>query len=148
MTSLRPRGGVHVGDHNTKWRRWAGVPGVIAAVLPKAACPVCVAAYAGALSALGLGFLLTDRVLSPIIVVSLAVSVGSVGWNARRLHQPMPMYVAALGAVVVVCGRMVWSVPVAVYGGVVLLLGASLWTLWRKSPAAAPISIQNEGGEP
>ncbi len=33
-----------------RWRSWAGLPGVLAAVLPKATCPLCVAAYAGALS--------------------------------------------------------------------------------------------------
>ena len=141
-----------MGERRSKWQTWTGLPGLIAAVLPKAACPVCVAAYAGAASALGVGFLLTDRVLNPVILVSLTVSVGSVGWNARRLRRPALVIVAVLGALGVILGRMVWSISAAVYGGIALLLGASLWTLWRKSHPAALIvqirSIQKEGGEP
>lgn len=44
------------------WRSIGPVPGALVAPLPKAACPLCVAAYAGAVSSLGLGFLLTGGV--------------------------------------------------------------------------------------
>ncbi len=134
-----------------RWRTWAGVPGVLVAVLPKATCPVCVAAYAGAASALGLGFLLTDRILNPLILVSVAISVGSVGWNSWQLNQPVPLLVAMIGAVGVILGRMVLSVPAAVYGGVVLMLAASLWTLWsRRTRSSALVQVvpsENEGGD-
>ena len=128
-----------MGDRRSRWRSLAGVPGVIVAVLPKATCPICVAAYAGAVSSLGLGFLLTDRVLNPIIIASLIISVGSVAWNTRRSGRLAPLLVSLIGACAVVLGRVVWSFPVAVYGGVVLLVGASVWTLWLNRPAPEPI---------
>ena len=133
-----------------RWRTWVALPGLLAAVLPKAACPVCVAAYAGAVSALGLGFLLTDRVLNPIILGSLVVSVGSVAWSARQRRRSGPVLLALAGGCGVVLGRMVWSLPVAVYGGVALLLGASAWTVWLARPAPTPLvqisSVRREGG--
>lgn len=134
-----------------RWRIWAALPGILAAALPKATCPLCVAAYAGAVSALGLGFLLTDRVLNPIILASLAVSVGSVAWNTWQRRRPAPLLLAVVGASGVVLGRIVWSVPAAVYGGVALMLAASLWTLWWRRPRSAPLLhigfIEKEGGE-
>ncbi len=133
-------------------RSLAPVPGILAALLPKAACPLCVAAYAGVVSALGLGFLLTDRVLNPIILGSLALSVGSVAWAARQRRRLLTIVPAVLGAAGIVLGRMVWSVPVAVYGGMTLLLGASLWMLWVSRPRPAPLvhirSVRKEGIEP
>jgi len=127
------------------------LPSILAAVLPKATCPICVAAYAGAVSTLGLGFLLTDRVLNPIIFGSLAVSVGSVAWNARQRRRSGPLLLALAGAAGVVLGRMVWSRPVVVYGGVALLLGASVWTLWLSRPAPASLVqisfVEEKGGE-
>jgi hypothetical protein len=130
----------------SRWQSWAGLPGVIAAVLPKATCPLCVAAYAGAVSALGLGFLLTDRVLNPMIVVSLVVSVGGVGWNAWQSHQPVPLIMAGAGAVSVILGRMVWNTSVLVYAGVALMVAASLWTLWRRrARSSAIVQLDSEG---
>jgi hypothetical protein len=89
-----------------------------------------VAAYAGFVSSLGLGFLLTDRVLNPIIVASVIVSVGSAAWNSRRSGRLPPLLMSVAGACAVVAGRVVWSFSFAAYAGVVLLVGASIWTLW------------------
>ena len=137
-------------SRSRRWR-WAALPGIVAAVLPRATCPICVAAYAGVVSALGLGFLLTDRVLNPIILGSLAVSVGSVAWSGRQRRRSAPLLLALAGAAGVVLGRIVWSLPVVVYGGVALLLGASVWTLWLSRPASASLVqislVEKKGGE-
>lgn len=154
MTRLRPVRGDHAVDRaenrSGRWR-WAALPGILAAVLPKAACPICVTAYAAVVSALGLGFLLTDRVLNPIILGSLAVSVGSAAWSGRQRRRSGPVLLSLAGAAGVVLGRMVWSLPAVVYGGVALLLGASVWTLWLSRPASASLVqislIENKGGE-
>ena len=138
MNTQLAREGVFVARHEAT-RNLAALPGILAAVLPKAACPVCVAAYAGAVSALGLGFLLTDRVLNPIIVGSLALSVVSVAWAARQRRRTLPLYLAVVGAAAIILGRMIWSVPLVVYVGMALLLGASLWTLWVRRPQPAPL---------
>jgi len=68
----------------TAWGRLlTAAPGVGAALLPKVACPACWPAYAGLLSALGLGFLMETRYLLPLTIGFLALALGAIGWRAR-----------------------------------------------------------------
>ncbi len=127
-------------------RQWAAsltlVPGAVLALLLRGTCPACVAASMGALSTLGLGVVATRRVLTPLMVGFLLVSVVSMAWSARRHRRPGPFVVTLAGAIAVAAGRLVWNVPVAAYAGVALLLGAAVWNLSRKRPEpAAPVQI-------
>src|SRR5579875_3326336 len=99
----------------------------------------CLAAYAGVLSAVGLGFLFNERVLGPLIVVFLAIGIFSVAWSTRSHRRLGPLVVTLVGSGVVVAGRLVWNIPIALYAGVALLIGASLWNLWLKRPQAEPL---------
>ncbi len=133
-------------------REWARslsiLPGALLALLPSATCPACVAAYAGVISTLGLGFLLTERVLAPFIAVFLVASLLSVGWSARSHRRLGPLITTAGGSVAVLLGRLVWNVPPLVYGGAAVLIGASLWNLWLKRPRShPPIQIRIERKE-
>lgn len=120
-------------------RSLALLPGGVLALLPAAKCPVCIAAYAGVLSSLGLGVLHDDRVLTPIIAVLLGVGLLSVAWSTRGHRRPGPLVLTVLGSAAVIAGRLIWSLPAVLYGGVVLLVGASLWNLWLKRPRPEPL---------
>lgn len=132
VASSRPRG-------RSGLRALAVVPGAVLALLPSATCPACVAAYAGVLSAVGLGFLFDERVLAPLIGVLLVLGVASVGYSTRSHRHPGPMAVTLVGSGAVVAGRLLWDIPPVLYGGVALLVGASLWSLWLKRPRPAPL---------
>ncbi len=108
------------------------IPAAVLPLLPSFSCPVCVAAYAGLLSSLGLGFILTDRVQRPLIVAFLIVSVASVGWAAKQCKRVGPFRLVLLGSVAIVAGRLVWSVTPALYVGVVCLVAGTVWNLILK----------------
>lgn len=97
-------------------------------------CPVCIGAFAGLLSAVGLGFLSRKRVLAPLIALFLAINIASVAWSSRSHRRFAPPILALLGAAAVVAGRLVWHIHLLMYSGVALLLGASLFNLWLKRP--------------
>ena len=119
-------------------RSWVGavltVPGAVLPLLPSFTCPVCIAAYAGVLSTLGLGLVLTERVLAPLIVVFLLVGVVSVARTTRSHRRPGPLLMIVAGSGAVVAGRLVWNVPTVLYVGTVLVFASSLWNLWLKRP--------------
>ena len=115
------------------------LPSILLPLLPKGACPLCLGAYGGVLSALGLGFLATDRVLAPLIVGALGISVGSVAFTTIGHRRWGPLSASVIGACAVVAGRLVWNVPALLYGGLSLLFIASLWNLWLKRPTPEPL---------
>ena len=120
-------------------RSLAVVPGAVLALLPSATCPACIAAYAGVLSAVGLGFLFNERVLAPLIIVFLAIGAASVAWSTRSHRRAGPLVATLSGSAALVAGRLLWSAPTLVYGGVALLVLASLWNLWLKRPQPGPL---------
>jgi MerC mercury resistance protein len=110
------------------------VPAAVLPLLTSFSCPVCVAAYAGLLSSLGLGFLLTDSVQRPLIVAFLIVAVASVGWAARRYKRIGPFVLVLVGSATIIAGRIVWSVAPILYIGVVCLVAGIVWNLILKRP--------------
>src|SRR5215831_11945154 len=71
----------NTGEHRLRggaamtWRRTAAVlPGIGVALMPKLICPLCWPAYAGLLSAVGLGFLINSRNL--LIVTAFVPDCG------------------------------------------------------------------------
>ena len=66
------------------WRSiLAAVPTVGAGFVPVGACPVCMAATAGVLSSLGLGFLLETSYLLPLMAAFLGVALLALGYKAN-----------------------------------------------------------------
>lgn len=125
---------------NKGWiRSLALIPGAALPLLPSATCPLCLAAYGGILSALGLGFLANKRVLDPLIVVFLAVGIFSMAFSMRSHRHSGPLLLAIIGAAAVVAGRLIWNAPAALYIGVGLFAGASVWNLWLKRARVVPL---------
>ncbi len=117
----------------------AAVPGALLAMLPAATCPACLGAYFGVLSAVGLGFLLTNRVLVPVIVGFLLLGIASIAWSTGSHGRFGPLIATLAGSGAVVAGRLIWSVPAVLYGGFALLAGVSLWNMWLKRRRSEPL---------
>ena len=108
----------------------AMLPAVGAALLPKLTCPACWPAYAAVLSALGVSFVDYTPYLLPFTLTFLAVTLGMLAWRPRRGYAPLLLGVAA--SAVVLVGKFLFDSDLAVYVGVGLLVGASMWNAWPK----------------
>ena len=70
------------------WRRTAVVlPGIGVSLMPKLICPLCWPAYAGLLSAVGLGFLINARNLLVFTALFLMFAVTALAFRARRRRE-------------------------------------------------------------
>lgn len=103
----------------------AMLPAVGAALLPKLTCPVCWPAYAAVLSALGVGFIDYTPYLLPLTLAFLGVTLAMLAWRPRRGYAPLALGLAA--SAIVLVGKFLFDSDIAVYAGVALLVGASIW---------------------
>lgn len=106
------------------------LPAIGAALLPKLTCPVCWPAYAAVLSALGVGFIDYTPYLMPLTLVFLAVTLAILAWRPRRGYAPLALGTAA--SAVVLVGKFFFDSDLAVYIGIALLVGASMWNAWPR----------------
>lgn len=123
-----------VAKHSSSgWRSsLATVPGIASALLPKLACPACWPAYAGLLSSVGLGFLLNTAYLFPLTAAFLVLAVGALAFRARARRGYGPFAVGLTAATVVLVGKFAFDSNAAMYGGIGLLVAASVWNAWPK----------------
>lgn len=130
-------------DASAKKSVLAAAPGVAIALLPKVFCPACWPAYAAALSALGLGFLMQERYLLPITVAALALATLGIAYRARMRRGYAPTIVAAVGALLLVVGKFVLDSTAATYAATAVFAAAAVWNARpsrRGSACAACVS--------
>jgi hypothetical protein len=142
------------------WKRGLAVlPGISVSLLPKLACPMCWPAYAGLVSALGLGFLISPKYLLPLTVAFLAIAEAALVFRASRRHGYGPFWLGLVAAAVILTGKFYFDAAPAVYAGVGLLIAASVWNGWPRRtiynavcpacvPLGAGINKRNARGEP
>ena len=142
------------------WKRSLAVlPGIGASLLPKLVCPMCWPAYAGLVSALGLGFLISVKYLLPLTAALLALAVAALGFRAPRRHGYGPFWLALVAAAVILTGKFYFDAAQAAYAGVGLLIAASVWNGWPRRavynpvcpacvPTGAGFNKRNAQGEP
>ena len=128
-------------ERRSRFQTLVAIPAAVLPLLPSFSCPVCVAAYAGLVSSLGLGFLFTDRVQRPLIIAMLIVSVSSVGWAAKRYKRLGPFVLVLIGSGAIVAGRLVWSIKPALYAGVASLVAGTVWNLILKQPSRSHVQL-------
>lgn len=122
----------------------ATVPGIALAFLPKLACPACWPAYAGLLSSLGLGFLVETKYLLPMTVVFLILALGALAFRARTRRGYGPFIAGVVAAIVVLVGKFQFDSDTAMYGGIGLLVAASVWNAWpRRKESGCPACVDD-----
>ncbi len=115
------------------WKRaLVALPGVSVSMLPKLACPACWPAYAGLLTSVGLGFLISAVYLLPLTAAFLVLALGAMAFRANKRHGYGPFLLGSVAATGVLLGKFVWGSSPSMYGGVGLLVIASLWNTWAR----------------
>ena len=118
---------------SNRWRQSIlALPSIGVSVLPKLACPACWPAYAGLLSSIGLGFLISVRYLLPLTVAFLVLALAAMFFRARDRRGYGPFLLAVLAASGVLLGKFAWDSRATVYGAIALLVVASLWNTWPR----------------
>lgn len=113
------------------WKQSLSVlPGVGVSLLPKLACPLCWPAYAGLLSSVGLGFLISTTYLLPLTVVFLVLALSALVFRAKKRHGYGPFALGVVSALGILLGKFRWESNFALYGAVGCLVIASLWNAW------------------
>lgn len=102
---------------------WGPVGSIVAALCCLGAAPLL-----AALAATGLGFLVNDLVLVPILAVFLGFTIWGLRRDAPRHDRAGPERLAWLAALATVGG--LWAHGAVVGLGLALLIGASVWN-WR-----------------
>jgi len=108
---------------------FAALSGTGAWLLPTWGCPVCLAAFAGTMSTLGLGFLANTAFLTPLTAILLGAAVFTLGYTARKRRRYGPLVIGTLGAALLVASKVSPGQPWLSYAGLVPLLGGSVWNV-------------------
>ena len=107
-----------IGKHIDK----VGIFGSLFAAL----CCLGVPAVVTAASAIGLGFVINDATLMPMMGVSLAVILIGLGFGFRHHHKPWPLGLAVLGGALLALSAFVWHARPPAYMALALLVAASV----------------------
>jgi hypothetical protein len=118
---------------------FVALPVVGTAVLPKLVCPFCWPAYTGLLSSLGLGFINYTPYLLPLTLAFLLVAIVSLRYGAKIRRGYSPLLLGLLAASMIITGKFLFASHWTLYGGLALLLGASLWNAWPPRGRVCPV---------
>lgn len=110
--------------------RWASIPGIGVALLPKLTCPLCWPAYAAIASSLGLGFLIHTQYLLEVSAAFLLITIACLSFRAPQRYGYGPALLGLLSTVVILAGKFALDSHAALYCGAGLLAGASVWNAW------------------
>lgn len=81
---------------------------------------------------MGLAFLLQTAYLLPLMTITLLVAVAALGFRAMGRRGYGPFAVGLVAAILVVVGKFVSESSILTYGGITLLIAASVWNSWPK----------------
>ncbi len=114
---------------------YASMSALVIAALPVGTCPACLPAYAGILSALGLGFAFDGTWSLVALAILLVVCLFTLAWRANQRNGYKPFLFGLVSSLLMILGKMNIDAEPILYAGSGLLLIACIWNAWpRKKP--------------
>jgi len=110
-------------------------------------CPVCIPAIGGLLSAIGLGFMVQEAVLKPLLIVLILFALFGFYWSYIKEHKNIwPLIMGIPLGISLYVGRYVYIGStiniVLMYGGIAGILTVSVWNLKLKKKSGCPSCIE------
>jgi mercuric ion transport protein len=106
-----------------------GVGGSLFAAL----CCLGFPALVSIVTAVGLGFLIRDAVLIPLLLVFLALTLIGLFLGLRRHHQPWALVLGSVGAIITLVSVAIAPSSVSAGIGIAGLIAASFLNVWLRS---------------
>jgi mercuric ion transport protein len=117
----------------SKVLNWVGSLG---SALTVGLCPICIPAIGSFLSAIGMGFLVNESVLKPIVIVFILISSFGFYWSYKKEHKNVyPVVFGIFFGVGIYLSRYVFINFYMMYASIAGLLGISIWNLKLKKTA-------------
>lgn len=95
-----------------------------------ALCCIGFSVLIGALGAIGAGFLVNDRYLIPLLIISLAISLYGFFAGYKKRHNAWTLGIGFFSAFFVLVSVLITWNP-GVYAGLVTLLFTTAWNIWN-----------------
>ena len=117
--------------------------GSFGSVLTVGLCPVCIPAIGAFLASIGLGFIVQESVLRPVLFIFLAAAISGLLWSYLKEHRNVwPLIGGILMGITLYVGRYVYlgSVinQVLMYGGIAGIIAVCIWSLKLRKSASCP----------
>jgi len=113
-------------------------PAIGVALAPKLTCPACWPAYAWLLGVFGVEFINYTPYLAPLMALFLALAIAPMVFQAKSRRSYGPLALGLTAVVVTMAGKFWFNSDLAMYGGLALLVTASIWNMWPKSVYKSP----------
>lgn len=121
---------------------WIGTLGTVLAILvPKGVCPMCLAASGSVLSMLGLTFVADGAVMQWLLAGLLGVGLLALMLSARSKGRWLPFWLAVAGSIGVYAGWF-FKMQLVLYLGMALLVVASLVNLKKRRVVEPLVQIR------
>ena len=101
--------------------------GVVLPVLACAVCPTCLGAWAQALSAVGVGFVMTETEHLVLLITAVVITLAVSGRRYARSRRAGPLLLSLAGAAGLVASHALGEIQVLAWSSIGVLVAASIW---------------------
>jgi len=121
--------------------------GSIGSAMTVGLCPICIPAIGGFLSAIGLGFLVQESVLQPLLFIFIGITLFGLLWSYLKEHRKIaPLLLGIVMSIGLYVGRYEYigatSNTLIMWGSIVGIMAVSFWNISLKKQASCSACVK------
>lgn len=119
-----------IGTPQSPLGRISGFIGSFGSGITIGLCPVCYPAIGAFLSSIGLGVIVQEAILKPLLLLFLIIAIGGIAWSYLKIHRnPLPLILGIVFAVGMYVGRYVFMNLFVMYISIAGIIIISIWNM-------------------